>query len=295
MFDEYSTICLTVSRSVPRVCALVDHAVGDLDRGSEPERRAGVDDLLLQRSRDGHELEGGARLVRVGDGPVAATVGARRREAVGVEARRRRHREHLTGARIHDDSRRRLARPSGEPCPGASPPHSPGSRGRSSRRTLRPGRLGLGLDDVERAPERVLDDRLAPGLAGERALERALESLEALVVEPRVAEHLRRDRALRVVAKLLGIEAEPGEVRAPRGSSPFAGRPSARRRRSRASGRRASGRGQQDRCRAASRPPASDPVRRRPDADWHRRWSRASRSRGARRSGRRSCRAMPAR
>ena len=41
MFEEYSTICLTVSRSVPRVCAFVDHAVGDLDRGSETERRCG--------------------------------------------------------------------------------------------------------------------------------------------------------------------------------------------------------------------------------------------------------------
>ena len=189
----------------------VDHAVGDLDRGSEPERAAGIDDLVLQRSRNGHELERGARLVRVRHGSVAAAVGTRRREAVGVEARCRRHREHLARARIHDDSRRRSRAPAAN---------------RVLENLLRirldlavdgqanapSGRLGLGLHDVERAPKRVLHDRLAPGLAGERALERVLESLQALVVEPRVAEHLRGDRTLRVVAKLLGIEPEPGEV-----------------------------------------------------------------------------------
>ena len=79
-------------------------------------------------------------------------------------------------------------------------------------RTLLARRLGLGLDDVERAAERVLHDRLASGLAGERPFERPLEPFEALVVEARVAEDLRGDRPLRVVAELLRIEPEPGEA-----------------------------------------------------------------------------------
>src|SRR5206468_3751404 len=68
------------------------------------------------------------------------------------------------------------------------------------------------LDDVEGMAEGVLHDRLAPGRPRQRALERALEPLEALVVEPRVADDLRRDRPLRVEAELLGVEAETSEV-----------------------------------------------------------------------------------
>jgi hypothetical protein len=74
------------------------------------------------------------------------------------------------------------------------------------------GRLGLRLDDVERPPERVLHDRLAARLPAQRALERALEPLQADVVEPGVAQDLSCHRPLWVVAKLLGIEAESGEA-----------------------------------------------------------------------------------
>ena len=73
-----------------------------------------------------------------------------------------------------------------------------------------PGRLGLRLDDIEGAAERILHDRLATRLACKSALERSLEPLQPLVVEARVAEDLRRDGALRVVAKLLRVEPETG-------------------------------------------------------------------------------------
>ena len=67
-------------------------------------------------------------------------------------------------------------------------------------------------DDIDRAPERVLHDRLAPGPATEVAVERELEACEPAVVQARVPEHLRGDTALRVAAALLGIEPEPGHV-----------------------------------------------------------------------------------
>ncbi len=51
-----------------------------------------------------------------------------------------------------------------------------------------------------------------PGLPASVPLERPLEPLEPLVVETRIAEHLRRDGPLRVGPELLGVEAEPGEA-----------------------------------------------------------------------------------
>ena len=67
-------------------------------------------------------------------------------------------------------------------------------------------------DDVDRAAERVPDDRLLAGVPGEVVLEPELEACEALVVDARVAEHLRRDRVLRVRAPLLGVEVQPREA-----------------------------------------------------------------------------------
>ena len=75
-----------------------------------------------------------------------------------------------------------------------------------------PRGLGLRRDDVEGSSDRVLHDRLAARLTGEHAIERALETFEATVVQPRVPEHLRRDALLRVRAKLLRVEAEPAEA-----------------------------------------------------------------------------------
>src|SRR5262249_61201547 len=50
------------------------------------------------------------------------------------------------------------------------------------------------------------------GTAGQGAVQGVLESLEALVVEPGVADDLRCNRALRVEAELLRVEADAGEA-----------------------------------------------------------------------------------
>src|SRR5581483_8595571 len=67
-------------------------------------------------------------------------------------------------------------------------------------------------DDVDRSPERVADDRLLTGTPRQVGVEPELEAGETLVVDAGVAEHLRRDRVLRVEPALLGVEAETGET-----------------------------------------------------------------------------------
>ncbi len=131
MFEEYSTIWRTVIRSVPRVCASRIVRSATLSVGGRTERRPRIDDPFLEPRSDGHELERRSGLVGVGDGPVPSPVGTRRREPVGVEARRGRHREDRARLRIHHDRRAPPARPSVEPSPAGPPPHSPGSADRS--------------------------------------------------------------------------------------------------------------------------------------------------------------------
>ena len=67
-------------------------------------------------------------------------------------------------------------------------------------------------DHVDGAAERVADDRLLAGLAGEVTLEAELQPRDARVVDPRVPEHLRRDAVLRIAPPLLRVEVEPGEA-----------------------------------------------------------------------------------
>ena len=74
------------------------------------------------------------------------------------------------------------------------------------------GALGPRGDDVDRAAERILDDRLEAGPARERLVERALEPVEAVVVRTGEAEDVRGDRALRIGAQLLRVEPEPGDL-----------------------------------------------------------------------------------
>ncbi len=74
------------------------------------------------------------------------------------------------------------------------------------------GPLGPRGDDVDRAAERILDDRLEAGPARERLVERALEPVEAVVVRAGEAEDVRGDRALRIGAQLLRVEPEPGDL-----------------------------------------------------------------------------------
>src|SRR5206468_2603555 len=70
----------------------------------------------------------------------------------------------------------------------------------------------LRVDDLERAPERVLDDRLLAARPGQRLVELELETGQALVVHARIAEHGRPHALLRILPVLLRIEAEPGNV-----------------------------------------------------------------------------------
>src|SRR5919201_1849343 len=72
--------------------------------------------------------------------------------------------------------------------------------------------LGHGVDDVDRAPARILDDRLLAVAPRELPVELELEAGEAVVVDTGEAEHLRRDRVLRVRATLFRIEVEADEV-----------------------------------------------------------------------------------
>ena len=72
--------------------------------------------------------------------------------------------------------------------------------------------LGLRGEHVDHAAGRIGDRRLAAGLARERLVERALETVEAVVVQSGEAEDVRCDAPLRIEAHLLRIEAESFEV-----------------------------------------------------------------------------------
>ena len=67
-------------------------------------------------------------------------------------------------------------------------------------------------DDVDRVAGGIADDDLVARPPAERPLEGALEPVEPAVVGPGEAEQMRRDRALRIRAALLRIEAEPGDA-----------------------------------------------------------------------------------
>ena len=67
-------------------------------------------------------------------------------------------------------------------------------------------------DDVDRPAEGVLDDRLRAGLAGQPLVQLQLQAREPVVVDARVAEHLRRDGVLRVGAALLAVGVEARDV-----------------------------------------------------------------------------------
>ncbi len=80
-FDERDRICATRHRLRAPFLGIVDHPVRHLDRVRQRERRAWVDDPLLERTRDGDDLERRTGLVRVRDGAVApaSTAGGRTR------------------------------------------------------------------------------------------------------------------------------------------------------------------------------------------------------------------------
>ena len=133
------------------------------------------------------------------------------REVVRVVARLGRHREHRTGVRVDDDRGRVLRVQLGH----RRAQHLLGVRLDAVVDREEHVLAGLRRDvalDVDRAAERVADDRLLAGNAGELRVELELEAGEAVVVDAREPEHLRRDRALRIRAPLLPVEVEAGEV-----------------------------------------------------------------------------------
>ena len=75
-----------------------------------------------------------------------------------------------------------------------------------------PGPLRLRPHDVEHAPERILDERLAAVTPSEHVLQLELEAGQSAVVSAGVAEDVSRHGALRVHAPLLAQEADAGEV-----------------------------------------------------------------------------------
>src|SRR5438270_774641 len=190
---------------------VVDALVGYLDARRERERRVRRDDPVGQRARDGHELEDGTGLEDVRDRVVRLQRLRDARRVVRFVAGRLRHREHCAGMRVEDDRRGRL----GTRLAHGVAQHLLGVRldlavdRREDRVALV---LGRRADDVDRAPERVADDRLPAGLAGEALVVLHLEPGEALVVRAREADHLRPDAQLRIRALLLRIAVHAGEA-----------------------------------------------------------------------------------
>ena len=191
--------------------SLADHAICNLDCGSEREPGRGRDDIVLECTGDCHDLERRAGLVRVSDSAVASRVGRRGGELVGVERRIVRHGQDGARARIHHYR-----------CGTAGPELLHRSRENLFRVRLDlmvdrqchvpPGPLGLRGDDVDRSAEWILDDRFEARPARERLVERALEPVEAVVVGAGETEDVRGNRPLRICAQLLGVEAEPGDL-----------------------------------------------------------------------------------
>ena len=69
-----------------------------------------------------------------------------------------------------------------------------------------------GGDDLDRAAERVANDRLAAGAPRQGLVERPLEPFEAPVVDAGVAEDVCADPALWVGPQLLDVEPEPRDL-----------------------------------------------------------------------------------
>ena len=134
-------------------------------------------------------------------------VARRRWVAIGVVSRLDRHREDGPRARIEHDRAGALR----VPLAHCRAQHLLGVRldaviEREKHVTTRS--LGKLVLDVEDVAGRVLDDRLLARMACEEGVELELEAREPVPVDADVAEHLRRDRALRIVPLLFGIEAE---------------------------------------------------------------------------------------
>ena len=202
MFDDSERICLTL---IPRCreCG---------PRGSRGRRPGSSGQREGRRRRDDRSSSAPAIVTILNVDPGSYTsVTARLRRASGGRSRTGLRRTSGSspsrGLRLSEDPSRsppHHARPTASRCARGSAPRSPGSDGRSSSVTFWPGRSALEVTTSIAPPERVLDDRLEAGPAGERLVERALEPVEAVVVGPGEAEHVRGNGPLRVRASSSG-------------------------------------------------------------------------------------------
>ena len=157
---------------------------------------------LVERSRRGEDLEDGAGLVGIGDGPVDQRSRRIPARPIRIERRRAGHREDLTGHRLDEDHGAGGGRKLGD----------------APVEFLFRDRLQVGIDrqlDVRSRPglphhpappprpPPVGPDGAASRLAPERLVERELNAAQTVVVHPHEAHRVRRERAAGVVAAVL--------------------------------------------------------------------------------------------
>jgi len=171
---------------------------------------ARVDDVPLDRGGGEKGLEGGAWLVDVGDGAVAIAVRAGGAAAVGIEARRGRHGEHLTGLRVERHQR-----------PGGGAEVAYGALELVLRNALQrrvDGQFDVcagvrtrlaHLAHVDLTSHPVAPDDQGLHTTPQLRIEGALHALQALAVDVREAEHLAGQLAVRVdpLARRLAADA----------------------------------------------------------------------------------------
>ena len=182
-------------------------ARAELEPVRQSESRLRGDEPVGERTRDRDQLEGRAGLVGVRQRAVPQQAGrpfGHARGVVRVVAGCLGHGENLAGRRVEDDRRRVLRVPRRD----GLAEHLLGlrlDRVIDRGEHVRPLPHRARADHVDRTARRVADDGLLPRAAGELPVVLELEPAEAVVVDPRVAEHLGRDRPLRVGAQLFGV------------------------------------------------------------------------------------------
>ena len=174
---------------------VVDDPVGDVDRVRQRERRVRRDEPLREHAGDGHELERRARLVRVGDGAVPL----QRERHAGSSGSRRSPAPAPSRAPRRSSGR---ARPRPRPSRATSRPSARSTCSAfawivwsSVVNTSRPSTSGVELTTSSARPNGSRTIVWLPGLPESFLSYADLEPLEPLVVDARVADHLRARRS----------------------------------------------------------------------------------------------------
>ena len=177
---------------------IVDGLVADRDRTRGVEAAFQRHLAGIQRHRRGEALEGRAHLVEAGRHAVQPVLVLRIERIVRVEIRHRRHRHHLAGLDVEHDGAGR---------DGVVALH----RRRRSRRARCAGRC-RSIESLTGL--QILGHRQAGRLQVGKALlvDVFLHAGDALVVDVGQADDVRRGRAARIEAPLLGAEADAGNA-----------------------------------------------------------------------------------